>query len=78
MVDWHHQPIEIDDETEPDSGMGAAVRDAVARLGAARQARSGNHQHAAHALRDARVQWVCTRSDRLPRVLSKVSAGSVA
>jgi 2',3'-cyclic-nucleotide 2'-phosphodiesterase (5'-nucleotidase family) len=30
IVDWHHQLIEIDDATEPDSGMHAVVRDAVA------------------------------------------------
>ena len=37
IVDWHHQLIEIDDATEPDSGMHAVIRDAVAPFTTARQ-----------------------------------------
>jgi S-sulfosulfanyl-L-cysteine sulfohydrolase len=37
VVDWHHQLIEIDDATEPDGNMQAAVRDAVAPFATARQ-----------------------------------------
>ena len=37
IVDWHHQLIEIDDATEPDSGMHAVVRDEVAPFTTARR-----------------------------------------
>jgi S-sulfosulfanyl-L-cysteine sulfohydrolase len=37
IVDWHHQLIQLDDATEPDSSMLAVVRDAVAPFATARE-----------------------------------------